>query len=110
LLAAVWASACAGCAALALSLDRHWRQVTAQPLAPPASAVRLRCAGAAGLCIALMLACWRDGAAFGVLLWTLSLPACALGVALTLAWRPAALAPLARLFRSTGTCEGRTCG
>lgn len=85
-------------ALLALSQERHRDSVlaSATPLALRCRAQRMiafiAIAAALPLCMAL------EGAAFGGLLWSLLLSACAASVALTLTVCPSMLRPLARLM------------
>jgi hypothetical protein len=87
----------AGFACLALSLPRHWKDVTGTPALPPGRARTLRLAGYPLLGAAGALAVLRNGPSFGsiltVLVWTTS----AWAVAFTLTYRPRWLRPLARL-------------
>jgi len=95
LLAGVFLTAYLGFALLALSQARHWWRVAATD--PPRTGVRLRRgAGAALLAASLALALLRDGPSFGALLWVTAISLAALAVALTVAWRPRWLRPLAR--------------
>jgi hypothetical protein len=92
LLAAALAASGCGFACLALAMPRHWADVagTAPPtvtLTARRSAL-LRIAGAAALALSFALALLRDGASFGSLLGLLVWSLGAVGVALTLTWRP----------------------
>lgn len=100
LLAGVFAAGLLAFAMLALSQARHWRQVA--DAAPPAGGrIRaMRALGAALLGLAYALALWRDGPSFGTLLWVTALSVSALAVAVSLAWRPRALRPLTRPWRT----------
>jgi hypothetical protein len=62
-----------GFALLALSLQRHWEEVTGQHELPPAVPGVLRALGYAALIAGLGLALWRDGASFGSVLWVFTL-------------------------------------
>ncbi|SMF88987.1 Protein of unknown function [Azospirillum oryzae] len=75
-------------AALALTVERHWRDLVDSRRPPPRRTVlRLRCAAALSLTAALSAAVHRDGAGFGILLWVLALTAGALAVSATVTWR-----------------------
>lgn len=93
LLMAVFLSACAGFACLALSQRRHWVQVLSGE-APRPTVICLRTLGSALLGLSLVMALLRDGPSFGSLLWATAISLAALAVAFTLAWRPAVLCPL----------------
>ncbi len=99
LLVAAFAAGYGGFALLALSLPRHWHDLTGQPRLPPGRRLRQRVAGYAGLVLACGLAAWHDGPAFGSLLAILLLTACAAAVAFTMAWRPQWLGGLVRVLR-----------
>ena len=77
-----------GFACLALAMPEHWERAGGNPdrQAPRARALR-RC-GAAMLSLAFAVCVWRDGAAFGTLLWAILMSASALAVAFTLTWYP----------------------
>ena len=96
LLAAAFAAGYVGFALLALSLPRHWHEVTGQLAMPVRTCTAFRRIGAAGLGACFGLALWRDGAAFGCVLGVLLLSTSAVAVALTLTWRPQWLAAMAR--------------
>ena len=98
LLAAAVACAALGMAWLALAMDAHWEQVRAGP--PPARA--LRTLGALGLAASLALCLAVDHASMAVLVWVMALAGSVLAVALTLAWRPHWLRPLALRLRDGG--------
>ncbi len=86
LLLAVFASAFAGFACLALSQHRHWRRVlTGEP--PRPAVIILRALGSVLLALSLGFALVRDGLSFGALLWATTISLAALAVAFTLAWR-----------------------
>ncbi|MCH7343805.1 DUF3325 domain-containing protein [Pelomonas sp. CA6] len=76
---------------LALAMEVHWAQVHGREGPPAGSAPRLRWLGAGALLGALALCLRADHASMAALVWVMLLAAAALGVALTLAWRPAAL-------------------
>ncbi len=85
LLLAVFASACAGFACLALSQRRHWARVlTGAPRRP--AVIMLRTLGSALLALSLAVALLGDGPSFGPLLWATAISLAALAVAFTLAW------------------------
>ncbi|PWC35916.1 DUF3325 domain-containing protein [Azospirillum sp. TSO35-2] len=79
-----------GFAAVALTLERHWRDLIDRRRGPlRRTVVRLRLSGTVCAVAALVVAIQRDGAAFGVLLWLLLLTVGALAVAATITWRTA---------------------
>ena len=98
-LGAALAAGYLGFALLALAQPRHWHAVIGRTAAPPPRPVALRSAGWSGVACAFALVLQRDGAAFGSVLGILLLTVCAAAVALTLAWRPKVLAPVAWAFR-----------
>lgn len=106
LLVAAFAAGYLGFALLALSLQRHWREVTGQAAGVPPPHAAIRLSGYAALAVAFALAVLRDGPAFGSVLGTLQLATSAVAVALTLSWRPHWLAALAGPFRRP-VCTGR---
>lgn len=78
---ALFLCAVLGFAALAVPMDRHWRDLIDGRRGPGRrTLVGLRCAAALLLGTALVLAIHRDGLGFGLLLWTLALSAAALAV------------------------------
>lgn len=83
-----------GLACLALAQDKHWQRLRI-PRAPSSRTVFI---GWAGLASSLALAWVDQGAAFGSLIWILLLPLNGYALALTLAWRPQWVRPLARLL------------
>ncbi|QHJ00370.1 DUF3325 family protein [Xylophilus rhododendri] len=72
-----------GCAALAM--DRHWKALVGSAARHPVRRLRWLAAALAALAAGLCL--WRDGAAFGLLLWSGLLCVSVWMVVLTLAWR-----------------------
>ncbi|MBK1838480.1 DUF3325 domain-containing protein [Azospirillum sp. YIM B02556] len=75
-------------AALALTVERHWRDLIDPRRAPPRRTVfRLRLAALLCMAAALSVAVRQGGTAFGILLWVLALSAGALAVAATVTWR-----------------------
>ncbi|PWC77016.1 DUF3325 family protein [Azospirillum sp. TSH64] len=75
-------------AALALSVERHWRDLVESRRGPPRRTVfRLRLAALLCLAAALSVAVRHDGTGFGLLLWVLALSAAALAVAATVTWK-----------------------
>lgn len=97
LLAALLASV-AGMGWLALSMPVHAQQVWAVPLS--ASACRaLKLAGAIAMAVSLVLCLAVDHATMASLVWVMGLTAAAVGVAMTLAWRPHWLRLLAPWIR-----------
>jgi hypothetical protein len=99
LVAAAFAAGYLGFTLLALSLERHRRELIGAAAAPPRRRATLRLAGSAALALAFGLAVMRDGAGFGSVLGVLLLAWCAAGVALTLGWRPNWLVAVARALR-----------
>ncbi|HET6719294.1 MAG TPA: DUF3325 domain-containing protein [Rhodocyclaceae bacterium] len=82
-------------ACLALALPRHWVAANGERGAfAPAPKRALRASGGALLGLAYALCWYRDGAAFGSVLWLLLMTAVAFAVAFTLAWRPCWFRPL----------------
>lgn len=98
-LALALAASCLGFACLALSLPRHWKDVTGELTPPPGRVTALRAIGYPALAVSLALTLLRDGASFGSVLWVLVLTAGAAAVALTLTWRPAWLRLAVRVAR-----------
>lgn len=89
---------------LALSMPVHAQQVWAVPLS--ASVVRaLKLAGAIALAVSLVLCLAVDHATMASLVWVMGLTAAAVGIAMTLAWRPHWLRVLAPWVR--GRASGR---
>lgn len=86
-----------GFAWLALALDSHWEQVRGSE--PPSAGARRLLQGLGSLALLVsLIACLRaDHASMAALLWIMLLAAGALTVAMTLAWRPRWLKPLARV-------------
>lgn len=92
-----------GLALLSLTQERHWSSVARGSALPHPSRAALRCrrwiAGSA-LAAGCGLSVIGNGTSFGVLLYVVLLGACAMSVALTLAWKPQWL----RIFiRTAGT-------
>lgn len=83
-----------GLASLALTMERHWRQL--RPGAPLPRSVRLvlRTLGAAALLASLALCLWLDHATIASLVWIMALVPAALTVTFTFSWRPQWFAPL----------------
>ena len=102
LLFAVLGTAYIGFALLALSQRRYWRQIfsAGAPIALPL--LFLRGLGSLALTASLAVSLLRDGADYGALLWVTALSLSAMAVALTLAWRPSWLRPLASCAARTG--------
>lgn len=89
-LATVFALPAFGFGALAIAMDRHWRDLTGSRAGPSRRvAAGLRAAGAVGAVAALAIAVWNDGASFGITLWVLAMSAGA-GVAAAAVWAAAA--------------------
>lgn len=75
-------------AALALTVERHWRDLVESRHPPPRRTVlRLRLAAALCLGAALSLAVRDSGPGFGILMWVLTLTAGAIAVSATITWR-----------------------
>jgi hypothetical protein len=74
-------------ACLALSMPRHWTEVSGQTVAVVPQRTWLRPGGFALLGLSYGLCWYRDGPGFGSVLWVLLISAAAIAVALTLAWR-----------------------
>lgn len=87
LLVASFAASLLGFLLLALSLPRHWRETMGERDSPSALRTGLRIGGFSFLLASLVSAFFRDGPAFGVLLWTLLSTVCAPMVAFMLARR-----------------------
>lgn len=84
-LLAVFALVYLGFAALALTIERHWRDLVDGRGGPlHRTAMRLRLSGLVCATVALGVAVLRDGVPFGFLLWTLALSVGALAVSATL--------------------------
>jgi len=85
----------AGMGWLALAMDVHWAQVLGDQ-APQSrrTVVALRVAGAAALAASLALCLSVDHGSMASLVWVMALAGAALGIALTLAWRPRTLGVL----------------
>ncbi len=94
LLCAALLSATVGLGWLALAMDVHWQQVSGLPRVPPRTQRVLRALGVAALAASLALCLAADHPTMAALVWVMALAASALGVAITLAWRPRWLAPL----------------
>jgi hypothetical protein len=82
------AGSCLGFACFALSMQRHWENVTRELALPARRVAVLRAVGCAALAASLVLALLRDGPTFGSVLWVLVLTVGAVAVAFTLTWRP----------------------
>lgn len=93
------AAVCAmvGMSLLALSLEPHWRQVTAAPAPVSFGKTTLRVLGGAALACALMFCLAADHATMAVLVWIMFLAAAAFSVGMLLTWFPAILRPLSSL-------------
>lgn len=83
-----------GLTCLGLAQDKHWQALHVQ--GQRRSWIALL--GWGSLASSLLLAWVYQGAAFGSLIWLLLLPPGGYALALTLAWRPQWLRPLARLL------------
>lgn len=95
-----------GFACLALAMPRHWAEAGGPRLRPAPPRQRLRGCGFALLGIAYALIVYRDGPAFGSVLWVVLLTAAAIAVALTLGWRPQALWPVRGRCHQRGDGRG----
>lgn len=84
---------------LALAQERHWRAVCAAPALRRVHPGWFKAAGLALQGLALVLSLRAQGPSFGSLMWAMTLPAAAMAVAFTLAWRPAWLRPIAQRLR-----------
>ena len=73
---------------LALSLDDHWEQVQGSAAPNEGTRKSLRAMGWLFLFASLLLCLGADHATIAVLVWLMLVPASALAVAMTLAWRP----------------------
>ena len=91
LVAAVTLAVC-GVVWLALAMDTHWHQVR-DDAASTRGATALRLSGSLALFASLLLCLRADHSTMAPLVWVMSVAAGAVGVALTLAWRPRWLAP-----------------
>ncbi len=89
----------AGLALLALSMERHWRQLRATQPLPNPTARLLRMAGSIALASSLTLCLAVDHASMASLVWVMTLAVSAFVLAMLLAWRPDWLAPLIRWAR-----------
>lgn len=98
LLLAALAASVAGMGWLALSMPVHAQQVWGVTLSAAASR-RLRVGGTLALFAALLLCLAVDHATMASLVWAMGLTAAAVGVAMTLAWRPCWLRLLAPWVR-----------
>ena len=96
LLIAACLAAYGGFACLALAMPEHWARVSGQEGDVSPHRGRLRPLGFGLLAAVYLLCLWRDGAAFGSVLWVVLGAAAAMAVALTLTWRPKLLLPTAR--------------
>lgn len=84
-----------GIAWLALAMRVHWVQVfTRRPRSPRARLV-LRLLGGAALLMSFLMFVQSSHISMAPLVWLMSLVGSAITVAMLLAWRPRALAPLA---------------
>lgn len=86
-----------GMGLLALSLESHWRQVTAKPAPSSSGKTALRLLGGGTLAGALSFCLAADHATMAVLVWVMFLAGAAFTVSMLLTWLPAALRPLSFL-------------
>lgn len=99
LFAGLFATAYLGFLLLALSQKQNWKRVlpdAAATVQPPSR--RLRIAGSVLLTLSLALALFRDGAAFGSILWMIFLSIAGIAVAATLAAWPSRLRLVISVF------------
>lgn len=96
LLVAACLAAYGGFACLALAMPEHWARVSGQEGDVSPHRHLLRPLGFGLLAAAYVLCLWRDGAAFGSVLWTVLGAAAGMAVAFTLTWRPQLLLPTRR--------------
>jgi hypothetical protein len=94
LLAVALAANVVGLAWLALAMDMHWRQVFGARPQPRVAVVALRGCGVLALLASLLLCLRVDHASMAALVWVMGFVAAALGVALTLSWKPRLLRAL----------------
>lgn len=94
------AASCFGFACLALSMGRHWEELTGEITLSARRLAVLRMVGGLALAASLVLALLRDGPSFGSLIWVLSLTVGAIAVTFTLTWRPHWLRHMARVARA----------
>jgi len=94
ILFAALAACFVGLAWLALAMDVHWLQVRGSPSPDRRAVATLRILGASALLMSFVLCFVADHASMAPLVWVMALAGGALLVALTLAWKPRALAPL----------------
>lgn len=89
-------------ACLALAMPRHWAAANDRAAANgergafASAPAGLRPGGCALQALAYALCWYRDGPAFGSVLWLLLMATAAFAVAFTLAWRPRLFRPLRR--------------
>jgi len=88
LLIAALAASVAGMGWLALAMEVHWEQVRGAHPQPAQLVTQLRCLGAAGLLVSLLLCLKVDHASMASLVWIMSLAFAAISTAFTLTWRP----------------------
>lgn len=97
-----------GFALFALSQSRHWQQVAPSHVAQPPQKKALRLFGCMALAVSLSCTCWRDGPAFGPVLWLLLLSVAAPLLVFTLSWRPHWLRRLAQRLATRGRNDRQT--
>lgn len=91
-------SALLGCAFLALSQNRNWRDIVS--CKPSERMTRLaRMAGCTFVFASLVFCVIRDGASFAALLWPLLFATAAFTIAMTLAYQRGLMGPLASALR-----------
>jgi hypothetical protein len=83
----------AGMCWFALAKLPHWQQVTGATTQSTATRNALRALGGLALGVSLYLCLLADHVSMSFLVWTMTLAAGALAVALLLAWRPRWMAP-----------------
>jgi hypothetical protein len=96
LLGAAGLAAYGGFACLALAMPEHWARASGEESAVSPHRPLLRPLGFTLLAAAYLLCFWRDGAAFGSVLWIVLGAAAGMAVAFTLTWRPRLLLPTRR--------------
>jgi hypothetical protein len=84
-----------GVAWLALAMRVHWVQVFTRRPRSPRARLMLRLLGGAALFASFLMFAQTSHISMAPLVWIMSLVGSAIIVAMTLAWRPRALAPLA---------------
>ncbi|MEM0985100.1 MAG: DUF3325 domain-containing protein [Pseudomonadota bacterium] len=95
-----------GCALLALSQSRNWREVIGGK--PPELTPRLaKWTGWIFIFASLVFCVLRDGGSFAAILWPLLFAVGALSVAMLLAYRPSCLKPVSAILAKAAAYESR---